>query len=72
MSPELLGWHERQGLDNIQGMAITPSPASPDVEPEQQLPSFQFIRAPASALKSRQGTDSSVLGKPVRIKTPAK
>ena len=72
MSPELLGWHERQGLDHVQSMSAATSSGSQDVKPEQPLSSFQFMRAPASALKSKRAADSSALGKAVRVKTPAK
>ena len=72
MSPELLGWHERQGLDQTPVMETTPGSISPEAEPEQPAPSFQFLRAPASVVKSKHAAESSALGKAVRVKTPAK
>ena len=69
MSPELLGWHEQQGLDTTPGMSASPHSVSPHGEPEQPSSGFQFMRAPASALKSRHAAEA--LGKAVRVKTPA-
>ncbi len=71
MSPELLGWHETQGLDQTPVMGPTPGSTPAEAEPEQPAPSFQFLRTPASVVKSKHGADSSALGKAVRLKTPA-
>ncbi|DBB17227.1 TPA: hypothetical protein ACH3X3_014285 [Trebouxia sp. C0006] len=71
MSPELLGWHEKQGLDQTPVMETNPGSISPEVEPEQAAPSFQFLRAPASVVKSKHAAESPALGKAVRVKTPA-
>ncbi len=72
MSPELLGWHEKQGLDQTTVMETAPGSTPPSAEPEQPAPSFQFLRAPASVVKSKHAAESSALGKAVRVKTPAK
>ena len=72
MSPELLGWYEQQGFESALARDCTPSASPQDDESQQQLPSFQFMRAPVSALKSKQAVDSPGLGKAVRVKTPAK
>lgn len=72
MSPELLGWHEQQGLDTTPVMSASPHCDSPHGEPEQPPPSFQFMRAPTSAVKSKHAAESSAMGKAVRVKTPAK
>ena len=72
MSPELLGWHEKQGLDQTPVMEATPGSTHPEAEPEQPAPSFHFLRAPASVVKSKHAAESSALGKAVRVKTPAK
>lgn len=72
MSPELLGWYERQGIEVEQGTAGTSSSLSPEPESLEQLPSFQFARTPASAIKGKMGAEGSALGKAVRVKTPAK
>ncbi len=72
MSPELLGWHEKQGLDQTPVMGPTPGSTPPEAEPEQPAPSFQFLRTPASVVKSKHAAESSALGKAVRVKTPAK
>jgi len=72
MSPELLGWHEKQGLDQTPVMEPTPGSTPPEAEPEQPAPSFQFLRTPASVVKSKHAAKSSALGKAVRVKTPAK
>ena len=61
MSPELLGWHERQGLDHVQSMSAATSSGSQDVKPEQPSSSFQFMRAPASALKSKTPAKYAVM-----------
>ena len=72
MSPELLGWHEQQGLDTTPVMSASPHSESPHDEPEQPPPSFQFMRVPTSALKSKHAAESPAMGKAVRVKTPAK
>ena len=72
MSPELLGWHERQGLDSSQTSPASPKSVARRLELQQQLANFQFLRAPASALKSKKAAELSTLGKAVRVKTPAK
>ena len=53
-------------------METNPGSISPEVEPEQAAPSFQFLRAPASVVKSKHAAESPALGKAVRVKTPAK
>ena len=71
MSPELLGWHERHGLETEQGSAAAPASASPDSECNEPVHGFLFVRTPASAIKGRKAADSSALGKAIRVKTPA-
>lgn len=72
MSPELLGWHEKQGLDEALIMEPTRGSTPSEAEPELPAASFQFSRTPASVMKSKPAAESSALGKAVRVKTPAK
>ncbi|KAL0028209.1 hypothetical protein WJX79_001912 [Trebouxia sp. C0005] len=71
MSPELLGWHEKQGLDEALIMEPTRGSTPSEAEPELPAASFQFSRTPASVMKSKPAAESSALGKAVRVKTPA-
>ncbi|DBA75241.1 hypothetical protein WJX77_008108 [Trebouxia sp. C0004] len=71
MSPELLGWYEKQGFDQTPVVETTPGPTPPEAEPEQPAPSFQFLRTPASLVQSKHAAEPFALGKAVRVKTPA-
>lgn len=72
MSPELLGWHEQHGIDPEHGLVGASEPLSLEPGSEEQPPSFHFTRLPASAIKGKPMADGSILGKAVRVKTPAK